>query len=265
MTQPHDSPAQHTTVTRHWGYPPPLPPFPYIHTSPVQLIVSDGSGKQVWDSSKVSSNESTYVKYAGPALTQGTPYTWTVTTWTAATGAAAPCQSTPSAPATFITALFNSWDSSANFLSLQSTFGYFRKEVTVPSNVVSAVGFVTATLETPLLNGYKFYINGNMVDLGPGRGEAPVWDGDGVFRSLPYTTLDLAGHLTTAGPAVLALEGMHSKGSWKMHTGPPTWMWLSIVVQGNGGGGGQHSIRFLSQERRSATLMLMSTCAHDND
>ena len=37
-----------------------------------------------------------------------------------------------------------------------------------------------------------------------------MWDGDGAFRSLPYTTLDVTGALATAGnTVVLALETMH--------------------------------------------------------
>ena len=30
-----------------------------------------------------------------------------------------------------------------------------------------------------------------MTPQGPGRGEAPVWGGDGTFRSLPYASLDV--------------------------------------------------------------------------
>ena len=173
-------------------------------------------GKQFWDSGTVASNESTYVKYAGPPLAQGTAYTWSVATTTASSsdGATAPCESAASEPATFITSLFSHWDASANFISVRGvapTFGYFRKDVVVPSGVVSAQGFVTAVNQDPLLSCYKLYVNGELVDLGPGRGEAPVWDGDGAFRSLPYATLDLTSHFGNAGTYTLAIVGMHSQ------------------------------------------------------
>lgn len=61
----------------------------------------------LWDSGKVASNESTYVAYTGPNLTQGTPYEWSVVTFTAPASGGAPCQSSPSDSATFITALFD--------------------------------------------------------------------------------------------------------------------------------------------------------------
>ena len=62
--------------------------------------------------------------------------------------------------------------------------------------MVTASAFVTGLNADPLLNGYKLYVNGHFVNNGPGRGEAPVWGGDGKFRSLPYQTLDVTAHLS---------------------------------------------------------------------
>ena len=159
----------------------------------------------MWDSGQVPSSDSTYVAYTGPALAPSTAYTWTVATATAS------CQSGPSAPATFVTSLFNGWSAGAMFLTYPSvTFAYFRKEVTIPSGVVSAIAHVTAEVDEPLLSGYKLYINDALADIGPGRGEAPVWEGDGGFRGMPYATLDLTQALSTPGTACLALQCMHA-------------------------------------------------------
>jgi hypothetical protein len=181
-----------------------------------QLVISSG-GKTIWDSGKVTSSDSTYAPGPKEGLKAGTAYEWTVTTWTVPKSGGAPCQSEASAPATLITALFDGWNTnSAQFLGLKgapkNTFGYFRKEIAVPAGVTRATAYVTAPNTDPLLSGYKLYFNGKLVNLGAGRGEAPVWDGDGQFRRLPYTTLDVTKHLTTAGPVAIALETMHSGG-----------------------------------------------------
>jgi len=146
------------------------------------------------------------VAYGGVALNSSTIYKWSVTTTTAS------CTSEPSELATFVTSLYDGWLPGASFLTtnISSYFGYFRKEITVPPGVVSAVAHVTAVVDDKLLSGYKFYINDKLIDLGPGRGEAPVWDGDGLFRSLPYATLDVTPSLTTPGTAVIALQTMHN-------------------------------------------------------
>ena len=52
-----------------------------------------------------------------------------------------------------------------------------------------------------------------LVNLGPGRGEAPVFGGDGAFRSLPYYTLDLTSSFSKAGSSVIAVECMHQGGA----------------------------------------------------
>jgi hypothetical protein len=136
-------------------------------------------------------------------------------------------KSATSALATFITALLDGWSPAAKFISLVpacvqsgavspqincSYFGYFRKEISIPAGVVSASAFITAQnwgIFENMLSNYKLYINGTLVGLGPGRGEAPVWGGNGKFHSLPYHTLDVSGYLSSPGPAVLAIEAAH--------------------------------------------------------
>ena len=82
----------------------------------------------------------------------------------------------------------------------------------VPANTIGVVGFVSARVNDFLLSGYKLFIDDALINIGPGRGEAPVWGGDGVFRSLPVQTLDLTAVLTAGGSHVLALQTMHQNG-----------------------------------------------------
>eukprot|EP00035_Acanthoeca_spectabilis_P025007 m.456410 g.456410 ORF g.456410 m.456410 type:complete len:1036 (-) comp21050_c0_seq1:25-3132(-) len=178
-----------------------------------QLIVTTHGGKPVWDSGKVSQNDSTYVIYGGPTLNPGAPYLWTVTTWTSNGGT--PCQSAPSDPASFITSLFSGWANASNYISVptnKSTFGYFRKELTVPADVASAQAFIAAPLDNKLLSSYKLYIDGELVNLGPGRAEAAVWGGDGKQDSQPYQTLDVSNYFSSAGTVAVAIEAMKSGG-----------------------------------------------------
>ena len=175
--------------------------------SAYQLVVTR-EGTPVWDSGLVTSSESTYVAYTGPELLASARYTWTVTSSSAACGV-----SDTSAPSLFIPHVpEGAWDANTQWLTISTTpvatFGYFRKEIVVPVGTVSAVCSVTGVLEDKLLSAYKLYIDGVLINIGPGRGEAPVWEGDGLFRSLPFTTLDLTSALTP-GPHTLALQIMN--------------------------------------------------------
>lgn len=49
--------------------------------SAYQIVVRDRDGAQAWDSGKVESGAQSYVEYAGPELSPGEPYRWTVRTW----------------------------------------------------------------------------------------------------------------------------------------------------------------------------------------
>jgi hypothetical protein len=178
----------------------------------VVVTRADG-GATVWDSGRVASNESTYALYAGPALAPATRYAWAVSTWSAS------CASPASAPAAFVTAPWAGFDAAAQFITTPTaaTFGYFRREIAVPAaGVASAVAFVAAYVDVHLLCGYKLYINDQLVNVGPGRGEAPVaGGGDGVFRGLPITTLDVTAAINSSAgaAAALALQTMHAPPS----------------------------------------------------
>ena len=204
------SPAHLSRFTPHFTWiVPPCAASPDAAQTSYALTVRALSGATVWASGAQNDADSTYVAYAGPALNASSLYTWTVST------TAASCTSGDSAPAAFLTPLA-AWAPGAAFISTPApaTFGYFRKEFTVPAGVVGAVAHVAAVnANSRLLSGYKLYINDAFVNLGPGRGEAPVWDGDGAFRALPYTTLDVTAALPAGGAAaVLALQAMNGGG-----------------------------------------------------
>lgn len=187
---------------------PPCPSAPDAAQSSYRIVVTR-EGAPVWDSGQITSADSTYVAYAGPQLAASARYTWTVTSFSSACGA-----SDPSAPALFIPHVpEGGWDASAQWLTISAapaaTFAYLRKDIVVPAGTVSAVGSVTGVLEDKLLSAYKLYVDGVLVNIGPGRGEAPVWEGDGLFRPLPFTTLDLTASLPP-GPHTLALVVMHT-------------------------------------------------------
>lgn len=173
-----------------------------------QLIVTS-EGAPVWDSGRVASSDSTYRPYAGPQLNASTRYSWTVSTWAAA------CASEPSAPALFIPALpLGGWNTGARFISVNTTrhvvFGYFRREVAVPDDAISAVVSLTAFVAEHLLCGYKLYFDDVLVNIGPGRSEAPVWadaTSPGLFRTINFQTLD-ATDVLTPGSHTVALQTM---------------------------------------------------------
>jgi hypothetical protein len=111
-------------------------------------------------------------------------------------------------------------------LNAKNTYTYLRRDFQLPfppEMVSRAVGFVTATGTDPLLCAYRLYLNGALVDVGPGRGEARVWAGDGRFNGLPYTTLDLTAQLrsipkNTNSTWAIQLMGPGMGATWaKLH------------------------------------------------
>eukprot|EP00039_Didymoeca_costata_P011354 m.159020 g.159020 ORF g.159020 m.159020 type:complete len:742 (+) comp15145_c0_seq4:511-2736(+) len=57
-----------------------------------------------------------------------------------------------------------------------------------------------------MLCAYKIYIDGTLVSLGPGRGEANVLEGNNTFMHAPYTTIDIS--LFASPKSIVAVEGM---------------------------------------------------------
>ena len=169
-------------------------------------VMAVPTGVVVWESGIVFSADSVSAPYGGPPLNSSTAYTWVVSTANSA------CKSPPSAPATFVTGAWAGFAPGAAFLSVgdaRTTFAYFRRELAVPAGVVSAIAHVAGAVDDKLLCGWKLYVDDALINVGPGRGEAPVWGGDGRFRNLPTQTLDLTAALAGKASAVLALQTMH--------------------------------------------------------
>jgi hypothetical protein len=43
------------------------------------------------------------------------------------------------------------------------------------AKILRATAFITAVTDDYMLCGYKLYMGGKLVNVGPGRGEAPIW------------------------------------------------------------------------------------------
>jgi hypothetical protein len=186
---------------------PPSPTAPDAAQASYRIVVAPalggGGGAATWDSGVVPSNSSLGVPYGGPPLPPGSPFSLTLTvTLTDGTSATAP-------PALFTTA--PSWAPAAAWVwpEGKDTFAYLRREVAPPpAPPALALLHATALTDEVTLTGYKVWVNGAIVGVGPGRGEARVWGGDGVFRSLPYDTYDVTTLVAAGGaPIVLAVAG----------------------------------------------------------
>jgi len=165
----------------------------------------------------VASNASLAVPYGGPALLGGRPYNFSVTVWLSDGTAPAP------AAGAFTTALgAGDWAPGAAFVWSSNASGVFallRGEVRLaPSAPPVALALLHASAQTgddTILCGYKVFIEGALVGVGPGRGEAPIWGGDGGFKALPYATYDVtqavAAFARAGGAFTLSAAGA---GAW---------------------------------------------------
>ena len=184
-----------------------------------RIVVTDAADakKSVWDSGVVQSAASVGVEYGGPVLLPGAAYNWTVATTTAAGSQLVPRTSAPSEPATFITALHGGFDKAARYIwtdkETGGMFAFLRKTVPRPSaKIVRATAFITAVTDDYMLCGYKLYLGGQLVNVGPGRGEAPIWGGNGTYMDKPYQTLDVTPFLPATGDLLVAIQGLGSSG-----------------------------------------------------
>ena len=143
--------------------------------------------------SSASINVALDAKAAG--LQPGRAYAWTV----ACDGGA------PSAPARFVTALWSGFASGAEFIwaadlsgaqhfaALRHTVAPRAAGVDAPrSAIVEALLFVAAWQEPTMLAAFKVYVDGALVAIGPGRGEADVLSHNATFRYAPYATVDVS-------------------------------------------------------------------------
>jgi alpha-L-rhamnosidase len=186
----------------------------------IVVAAAFGGNATIWDSGRVASNASVGVPFGGAALRGGRAFTACVSTWLS--DGAPP---TTSPPALFTTALDASgWAPGAAFLwagnGSAGTFALLRRELRLSDFGGGGAPLALALLHasaTPgddtVLTGYTTFVAGALVGVGPGRGEARVWGGDGVFRGLPYDTHDVTAALRAAGveggaPFVLAAAGV---------------------------------------------------------
>lgn len=164
-------------------------PDPCESQSAYQILVADCPDRlacdegNVWDSGKVSSSDSSNVRYAGDPLEADRLYYWKVRTWDKDNE-----KGPYSDPQRFATAVKDRWtavpvwgsgtgESDPSFLFLRHSFGLPDKAIG------SAVAHVTALSPEPAAQYvYKLYINGVLVGAGPERGF------NGVHR---YNTFDV--------------------------------------------------------------------------
>jgi alpha-L-rhamnosidase len=157
------------------------------------------SGKTaLWNSSKISSDQSVQVPYGGPALQSEKKYTWQVRVWDNAEKASA-----WSAAASFQMALLNSNDWSAKWIEIgfaEDTINrpaqYFRKQFTNNKKVISATAYITAH------GMYEAQINGKRVGndyLTPG------WTS--YNKRLQYRVYDVTSLLLTGNNAIGVMLG----------------------------------------------------------
>ena len=185
-----------------------------------------GGAPPVWDSGRVASNLSVAVPFGGAAgLAPGAAFSWSVSVWL---GDGSVCPQSQSA--SFVVALGAAgWAPGAAWIvastpAAANQFSFLRREVPAPASpddVVLAVLHATA-LTDPFLLGFRAYVGGVLVGVGPGRGEAPVWGGDGAFRDLPYVSYDVtaavrassgpASNLSLAAVAIGSLRSNASRG-----------------------------------------------------
>lgn len=114
---------------------PPCPAVPNVVQLAYRVTVVSADSTVVWDSGKVSSNDSVTVRYQGTPLRPAATYTWTVQTWVGVLEhPGAECESAVSPPARFVTALLNGWDPLAKWIwpsvpvgSPPTRFAFFRR------------------------------------------------------------------------------------------------------------------------------------------
>ncbi|MFI1093861.1 family 78 glycoside hydrolase catalytic domain [Streptomyces sp. NPDC020917] len=153
-----------------------------------RAATASAAAQQVWDSGKVTSADEAYVPYGGPALADGTSYTWTVRTWDRA-GAA----SKWAAPASFDTGITDAeWKASwiRRTTGEKDDYTLARKEFTTGASQV-----VRARLYLSAYQQYQAYINGKLVDRGP----AYAYTDEGYYQATDVTQDVKAGGANAIG------------------------------------------------------------------
>lgn len=121
-----------------------------------QIIVNKGES-EVWNSGKVNTDQSVFIKYDGISLQSNTKYTWKVKVWTSDNQ-----ESNWSAIQSFQTSLLNKSDWKAKWIlpgfdeSIDRPSPIFRKEFNTAKKILNATAYITAHgLYEAKLNGSK--------------------------------------------------------------------------------------------------------------
>jgi alpha-L-rhamnosidase len=163
-----------------------------VMQSAYEIKVTDENRKQVWTSGKVSSDQSVFVPYGGPALTSGTKYTVQVKVWDNSNKAS------NTSEGWWQTAFFDKSDWKAKWIMTSmpedSTFQaspMFRKEFPAAKKIASATAYITAQ------GLYEAFINGKRV------GDAVLIPGWTSYNQrLQYQQYDVTSLLATGKNAV---------------------------------------------------------------
>jgi Bacterial alpha-L-rhamnosidase 6 hairpin glycosidase domain/Bacterial alpha-L-rhamnosidase C-terminal domain/Alpha-L-rhamnosidase N-terminal domain/HYR domain len=175
-------------------------------------LTRDSNGASIWDSGKILSSAESYVPYAGPALADGTSYSWRVKTWDRGDLA-----SPWSAWAHFDTGITDAeWGATwiRRFTSgNDSTVDYTlaRKQFSVGD---AASPVVRARAYTSAMADYELHVNGQNVY----RGNSYNYPGEGQYAVTDITPLVSAGSPLAVG----LLYYYHTCTCQGRANGPPT-------------------------------------------
>jgi alpha-L-rhamnosidase len=196
-------PAFSVPVAPQFGWTiPPSVSIPDATQIAYQIVVStaftEDNSSLWWNSGRVVSNASIGIKYDGLSLPSGRAFVFNITVWL----------SDNSSPVTSMDSIFTTaldstnWAPDAGFIwssNISGIFALFRRVVStdsIKSPISLALLHASAqTGDDTILEGYTAYINGILIGIGPGRGEARIWDNDGIYRALPYDTYNVTAAL----------------------------------------------------------------------
>lgn len=142
-------------------------------------LTRDRDGASIWDSQKVLSSAESYVSYAGPALADGTSYSWRVKTWDRGD-----LDSPWSAWAHFDAGINDSEWSGANWIRRATTGNDSTVDYTLARKQFAISGaspVVRARAYTSAIGEYELHVNGQAIYRGdsfdyPGEGQYAVTD-----------------------------------------------------------------------------------------
>ncbi|HHW47138.1 MAG TPA: family 78 glycoside hydrolase catalytic domain [Clostridiaceae bacterium] len=162
-----------------------------IIVSSDRILLEDNIG-DIWDSGKVMSKDSSFIKYTGPKLESNTRYWWKVIVWDGDGN-----EGEESDVSYFDTGLDQKdwkgiWIWKSRDIKINS-FSYFRKEIEVPDNFSSVKVFVSAH------NHFKLFINGTRTggELSP----APT----NPYKSKYYLAYDVTNLIKAGRNAICAV------------------------------------------------------------